>query len=208
LVTGATGFIGRHVVPRLLARGHVVTATARDETRARGFHLFNSVRFIACDVHRGSDAPLEAFSAHDAVMHLAWPGLPHFESLSHYEETLFPDYRFLKALVEAGVGQLLITGTCLEYGTQYGPLKESAMTAPVNAYALAKDTLHRFLQSLQRQRPFILQWARLFYTHGPGQNPGSLLAQLDRAIDNGDATFDMSAGEQLRDYLPVDEVAM
>jgi dTDP-6-deoxy-L-talose 4-dehydrogenase (NAD+) len=42
--------------------------------------------------------------------------------------------------------------------------------------------------------------------HGVGQNPASLLAQLDRAIDAGDATFNMSGGEQLRDYLSVQEV--
>ena len=43
--------------------------------------------------------------------------------------------------------------------------------------------------------------------HGPGQNPQSLLAQLDTAIDRGDAVFNMSGGQQLRDYLPVSQVA-
>src|SRR3546814_15455328 len=44
--------------------------------------------------------------------------------------------------------------------------------------------------------------------HGPGQNPNSLLAQLDRAIDRGEEQFNMSGGEQLRDYLPVQVVAL
>jgi dTDP-6-deoxy-L-talose 4-dehydrogenase (NAD+) len=43
--------------------------------------------------------------------------------------------------------------------------------------------------------------------YGEGQNPGSLLAQLDRAIEAGDPVFNMSGGEQLRDYLPVQQVA-
>ena len=43
--------------------------------------------------------------------------------------------------------------------------------------------------------------------YGKGQNPGSLLAQLDSAIDRGDECFNMSGGEQLRDFLPVEEVA-
>jgi dTDP-6-deoxy-L-talose 4-dehydrogenase (NAD+) len=43
--------------------------------------------------------------------------------------------------------------------------------------------------------------------YGPGQNPGSLLAQVDKAIDEKAVSFDMSGGEQLRDYLPVQEVA-
>ncbi len=80
-------------------------------------------------------------------------------------------------------------------------------THPANPYALAKDTLRKFMEELKHQHTFTLQWARLFYMYGPGQNPNSLLAQLDRAIDNGEPVFNMSCGEQLRDYLPVEVVA-
>lgn len=52
-----------------------------------------------------------------------------------------------------------------------------------------------------------MQWARLFYLHGEGQNVNSLLAALDRAIDTGATAFDMSAGEQLRDFQPITEAA-
>lgn len=115
---------------------------------------------------------------------------------------------FLKALVEAGVRQVLVTGTCLEYGARAsGCLSEHTVTAPDVPYALAKDTLHRFLQFLKREQPFVLQWARLFYMHGVGQNPKSLLSLLDTALREGRATFEMSRGEQLRDYLPVTSVA-
>jgi nucleoside-diphosphate-sugar epimerase len=43
--------------------------------------------------------------------------------------------------------------------------------------------------------------------YGEGQNPNSLLTMLDQAIQRGDPSFNMSGGEQLRDYLPVTEVA-
>jgi len=207
LVTGASGFVGRHVVTRLLARGHEVTAVARDEAKARNLAWFDRVRFVACDIHGAIDRPAERFGQPDAVMHLAWPGLPNYDALFHYEKTLPADYRFLKSLLQGGVGQLLVTGTCFEYGMQSGALAEDLPTAPANPYALAKDTLRKQLQALQQQHAFTLQWARLFYMHGEGQSPNSLLAQLDRAIDGGAAMFNMSGGEQLRDYLPVDEVA-
>jgi dTDP-6-deoxy-L-talose 4-dehydrogenase (NAD+) len=48
---------------------------------------------------------------------------------------------------------------------------------------------------------------RLFYMYGEGQNRNSLLAQLDRAIGEGKPVFNMSPGNQLRDYLPIQEVA-
>jgi dTDP-6-deoxy-L-talose 4-dehydrogenase (NAD+) len=207
LVTGATGFIGRHVVAQLLKRGHEVIAVARDEAKARNFAWFGRVRFIACDIHEPIERPAERLGQPEAVMHLAWPGLPNYDALFHYEKTLPADYRFLKLLVQGGVGQLLVTGTCVEYGMQSGALTEDLPTMPVSPYARAKDTLRKQLQALQQQQAFTLQWARLFYMHGEGQRPSSLLAQLDRAIDSGQTVFNMSGGEQLRDYLPVDEVA-
>jgi dTDP-6-deoxy-L-talose 4-dehydrogenase (NAD+) len=55
--------------------------------------------------------------------------------------------------------------------------------------------------------PFRLKWLRLFYTYGEGQSENSLLRQLQRALDRGDAEFNMSPGDQLRDYLPVGQMA-
>jgi len=52
-----------------------------------------------------------------------------------------------------------------------------------------------------------LTWARVFYPYGEGQSASSLWPQLKRAAERGDRTFDMSRGEQLRDYLPVEEAA-
>jgi dTDP-6-deoxy-L-talose 4-dehydrogenase (NAD+) len=207
LVTGATGFVGHHVIPQLLVRGHTVTAVSRHEARARNFAWFNHVRFIECDIHCPITNPFNQFGQPEAVIHLAWPSLPNYKALFHFEKNLPADYRFLKSLVECGVKHLLVTGTCFEYGMQGGELTEDMHTAPAIPYALAKDTLRKFLQSLQLQNAFALQWARLFYMYGEGQNPNSLLAQLDRAIEEGQSEFNMSGGEQLRDYLPVEEVA-
>jgi dTDP-6-deoxy-L-talose 4-dehydrogenase (NAD+) len=80
-------------------------------------------------------------------------------------------------------------------------------TAPVTAYGKAKDALRTALQLRHDEHPFRLTWARLFYLHGPGQTSGSLIPQLEAAIARGDAAFDISGGEQQRDYLPVEEAA-
>ena len=207
LVTGATGFVGRHLVSALLARGFHVRAVARNLDAARRLPWFDAVEFVATDIHA---ADLDASALCDgvaAMAHLAWPGLPNYDGLFHFERTLPADYAFIKRVVEAGVKQVLVTGTCFEYGLQSGPLSEDASPQPANPYGLAKNTLRLFLEALARQQPFALQWARLFYLHGEGQNPKSLLASLERAIDAGDASFDMSAGEQLRDYLPIQTAA-
>ena len=91
IVTGAAGFVGRHVVAALLSRGHQVTAVDCDETRARAMPWFEQCRFVACDIHQPMPSPRDAFGDAEAVMHLAWPGLPNYKSLFHYEVNLPAD---------------------------------------------------------------------------------------------------------------------
>lgn len=204
LVTGATGFVGRHLVAALLARGCTVRAVARDAQKAADMPWIKDVEFVSADIHAADLNVAALTKGVDALAHLAWPGLPNYRALFHFEHNLMADYRFIKGAVEAGVKQVLVTGTCFEYGMQSGPLSEKNDAQPANPYGLAKHTLHLFLQNLQQEHSFTLQWARLFYLHGEGQNPNSLLAALDRAIDAGDTTFNMSAGEQLRDFLAIE----
>jgi nucleoside-diphosphate-sugar epimerase len=207
LVTGGTGFIGRHTVAALLRQGHLVTVVSRDPANASNLKWFNQVEFITCDLQRDFSPALDGLSRIDAVIHLAWPGVENYSSKSHLEQYLPADLRFLNTLISAGLKHLLVSGTCLEYGMQSGPLSEEIETQPTTKYGLAKDTLRKELQLAQQQKNFTLQWVRLFYTFGEGQNPNSILSQLDRAIDEEKPEFKMSFGEQLRDYLPAEEIA-
>jgi dTDP-6-deoxy-L-talose 4-dehydrogenase (NAD+) len=207
VVTGATGFVGRHIVDALLARGHSVVAVARDEKKAQAMSWFKRVEFVQCNIHEDFSALLRAESLPNAIIHLAWPGLPNYRDFFHISKNLPADLAFLEAAVKSGVSQLLVAGTCLEYGMQYGPLTETMETKPTTPYGLAKDALRKSLQLLQLETPFLLQWMRLFYMYGEGQNSKSLLAQLDHAIDEKQTVFNMSMGNQLRDYLPIQAVA-
>jgi dTDP-6-deoxy-L-talose 4-dehydrogenase (NAD+) len=63
------------------------------------------------------------------------------------------------------------------------------------------------LEFLRGDCPFELTWTRLFYMFGTGQSPSSLYAQFQKASARGDKSFAMSKGEQLRDFLPVEQMA-
>jgi dTDP-6-deoxy-L-talose 4-dehydrogenase (NAD+) len=206
LLTGATGFIGGNLIPVLLENGHEVTAVSRSRERAESYSWFKSVQYFSYDILNVSQNIPSEFFEHDALIHLAWSGLPNYKELFHIERNLLADYFFIKSLVMGGLSNILITGTCLEYGLQNGCLSEKTPTLPSVPYGIAKDCLRRFLEQLTSHIYFNLCWVRLFYMYGEGQSPNSLLSQLDKAIENGDETFPMSGGEQLRDYLSIEEV--
>lgn len=203
--TGASGFIGRHVVNQLEKRGISPTLVGRPGSSTS--KKFARHRVVEMDI---ADPPPDAYDRlgrPDVLIHLAWGGLPNYSSKHHLEQELPAQRSFLAGLLSAGLRGLAITGTCFEYGLQSGALREDMPTAPVTAYGKAKDELRTALERLRQIQPFNLTWARLFYLHGEGQAAGSLLPQLETAIARGDATFNMSGGAQLRDYLPVDDAA-
>jgi nucleoside-diphosphate-sugar epimerase len=209
LVTGATGFIGNHLVPQLLEKGYTVIATSANKKKAEGFEWFSKVEYIPFRLEEFCPGInyFDFFNQPDIIIHLAWEGLPNYRSLFHFETNLPRHYAFLKNLVVTGAKDITVTGTCFEYGMKEGCLREDMPTDPANAYALAKDCLRKFLQQLQNENTFTLKWVRLFYMFGKGQNPNSIFSQLDNAIATGEKVFNMSGGAQERDYLPVETVA-
>ena len=204
-VTGACGFIGRHVLAEL-ARYHVdVVAMVQNTTQLA--QIGSSVQSTVIDIATPPSDVYSALGRPDVLIHLAWGGLPNYQSLHHMEFELPHQYSFLADLIKAGLPALVVTGTCFEYGMQSGPLSETMETRPNNPYGYAKDALRRQLEFLRSVHPFAFVWARLFYMYGEGQAENSLLPQLRKAVVRGDSSFNMSGGEQLRDFLSVNDVA-
>jgi nucleoside-diphosphate-sugar epimerase len=204
-VTGASGFIGRHVLTELIHTQTKIVAVTRDTKHLK--NLSPCVSVVEGDISVPGTDWFAQMGHPDVLIHLAWDGLSNYNSLHHFESELPRHYHFLRSMIEAGLNSLLVTGTCFEYGMQSGALSESTQAFPANAYGFAKDCLRRQLEFLGRKCPIALTWARLFYTYGEGQSAASLYQQLLAAVVRGDKEFGMSGGEQLRDYLPVKSVA-
>jgi len=203
-VTGANGFVGRHVLAVLKRRS--ISCVAVDlVTSPEESSLAD--RWVQLDIHHPPQEVFDLMGRPDACIHLAWSGLPHYKSLHHFESELPAQYKFLSTLVHEGLSAFVVSGTCFEYGMQTGALSENAVCQPANPYGFAKNALRRQLEFLRTNIPFALTWARLFYVYGDGQSGNSLWSQLKQAVQHGDKVFPMSGGEQLRDFLPIETVA-
>lgn len=202
-VTGATGFVGRHVVAELARREVDIVASARRPGQA----VAANVQWVALDLANPPDDCFAALLRPDVLLHLAWGGLPNYRASRHVEIELPLQYAFLENAIRHGLPALVAAGTCLEYGMQSGQLAATGPTAPTTAYGIAKDNLHNNLVRLQSSCPCNITWARLFYMYGEDQSASSLYPALRAAALSGQREFPMSGGEQLRDYLPVEAVA-
>lgn len=199
LLTGASGFIGRHVLARLERCAGVDVSLLVHNKQVDAFggeKILGSIDDESLDWN--------SIGRPDAVLHLAWAGLPNYRSAHHHEEA-YRHFKFLHRLIRDGLPRLICAGTCYEYGMAQGCLAEGDACNPSNAYGLAKDILRRQI-FLERGDTSIL-WARFFYLYGPGQAPTSLFSLVQQAIQRGDDNFPMSGGEQLRDFLPVTTAA-
>lgn len=204
-VTGASGFIGRYVLKELTSHKSEIIAVTRDAKRLESWGT--AIHIVELDINSPRENCFDRIGRPSVLIHLAWDGLPNYHSLHHFETELPKQFRFLKSLINEGLPSLLVTGTCFEYGMQSGPLSKDTLTKPNNPYGYAKDSLRKQLEFLKSTTPFNLTWARLFYMYGQNQSNASIFPKLKEAVLRGDKAFNMSGGEQLRDYLPVTEVA-
>jgi dTDP-6-deoxy-L-talose 4-dehydrogenase (NAD+) len=205
LVTGASGFIGRHVVS-FLQKSHQnynIIAAGRDEVKLKSL----GCKYIVFDLNNQPANIFEFMGRPDIMIHLAWDNLNNYKELAHLEHTLPAHIRFIKAMITGGLKNITVVGTCYEYGNIDGCLSENIRSNPEMPYSIAKDTLRRFIEVLNKQYSFAYHWTRIFFVYGESQQARTLFGQFEQAVSNGAESFNMSGGEQIRDYLHVDTLS-
>ncbi len=203
IVTGAGGYVGRHVVSALLDQGHHVIATVRPGSRA---DVDARAEVIAADV-LAPDFDVRTLAAEpvDGVVHLAWQdGFAH-NAPSHMLQ-LSSHFRLLEQFTDWGVARLAVLGTMHEVGYWEGAIDENTPTNPLSLYGIAKDALRR--ASFVHLAPRVpLQWLRCYYILGDDRNNQSIFSRILDAVDAGKTTFPFTTGKNRYDFIDVDELA-
>ena len=192
LLTGASGWIGSHVARQLVGRGDEVHAMVRETSDLRRIEdLRPSLRL---HVGQMDDVPIEP----DVAIHLAWTAVPgKYLTAPENRDCLERSRRLLGKLKCRAV----FAGTCFEFDTRLGALREDSPTRPTTLYAECKDALRREVES----RPDSA-WIRFFYQYGPWEDERRLVPSVIRSLRRGEAAK-VSPGDQRRDFLHVEDVA-
>ena len=205
LVTGADGFIGKHALPPLLARGFEVHATSLRPDELPG----DGVSWHAADLmHPDEVRRLFERVRPSHLLHFAWYAVPGRFWTSP------ENYRWVQATVgifeqfaASGGRRVVAAGSCAEYDWSSGICTEgSTPLRPGTPYGLCKRVTGELLESFAASSALSAAWGRIFHLHGPGERPPRLVPSVIEALLRGEPAL-CSHGEQIRDFLPVEEVA-
>lgn len=204
LVTGASGFLGRHVLDALLRHGIDTVAVGR-----RRPELHPTVDFLATDLLTEPDfAPLLAEARATHLLHLSW-----YTEHSLYRTSplnlrwVEATTRLVEAFCVAGGSRVVVAGTCAEYDWSHGWCREDETPlAPTTLYGIAKDATRRLTAAVAAAHGVPLAWGRVFLPHGAGEAETRLIPSLIDVFSGRRAPFEVDT-TAFRDFLHADDVA-
>ncbi len=202
LVTGGSGFIGARVVALGVARGAQVTAVSREGAAVPG------ARSLAVDL-RDADAVARAvrLAAPAAILHLAAAGV--CGDALPLSELVRVNVLGLANLLDAARDlvpgpDIVISGSGAEYAPQDRPISEADPVAPVTAYGIAKSAASLCAAWYASAMPVTI--LRFFNVYGEGESRTRLIPTIVRDTV-AQRPVRLTSGEQLRDFVHVDDAA-
>lgn len=203
LLTGATGFIGRHVIGSLVDRGFNVHAVGRNQPDHPDVQ-WHPLDILDEDQIRRTTTSIAATH----LLHFAWY-VEHgsFWTSSENLRWVAATLDLVRAFVEAGGRRMTFAGTCAEYDWTGGECREyETPTRPATLYGMCKHATHITVAEYARQAGLSMAWGRIFFLYGPGEARGRLVPSVTLPLLRGEPAL-CTHGEQVRDFLHVADAA-
>lgn len=203
LVTGANGYIGRHVK---LAVEKYASEYELIETDIKNT---NKENFIACDILNNASSKniYPELGKPDIVIHLAWQDGFNHKSLAHIEN-LYNHYLFIKNMMESGCSSISVMGSMHEVGYFEGAIDENTPCNPLSLYGIAKNSLREMAILLSKEyETCSLKWLRGYYIYGDDAKNHSIFTKIKQMAQDGQKTFPFTDGLNKYDFIPVEQIA-
>jgi UDP-glucuronate 4-epimerase len=219
LVTGAAGFIGSHLVERLLREGHQVTGVDNfdpfydrrsKERNLAGARADRHFAFVEADVATPGSVD-RWLDRETTVVHLAAKAgvRPSLEDPAGYvRANLVALQQLVDAAVRAGVTRLVFGSSSSVYGDDTpAPFREDASAGqPISPYAATKRGGELLLSAEAGHRGLRVAALRFFTVYGPRQRPDLAIHRFTRQMLAGETIRMFGDGTEARDYTYIDDI--
>jgi len=213
LVTGGAGFIGSHIVDRLLAEGHVVAALDNLSTGKKE-NVNCEARFFHLDIVNADLKELFAAERFDCVIHLAaQTAVPRSLAEPDYDcqVNVLGTVNILEAARQTGVKRVIFSSSAAVYGDDNPiPIREDAFIKPTSFYGLSKFVAENYLRLYQQSFGVdfvILRYANVYGERQGDTGEGGVISIFARKLLNDQPVEVFGDGGQTRDFVYVSDVA-
>ncbi len=201
LVTGAAGYMGKHVVKALLNNGHDVYVA---DFQYKG--IDERAKIVDEPIFSGEKDIYHRLGEPEVLIHLAWrDGFIH-NSHAHMRD-LSDHVVFLENMIDGGLKYLTVMGTMHEIGYWEGAIEADTPCNPMSMYGIAKNALRQTIMLYAKDKDVNIHWLRAFYIYGDDMRGSSIFAKLCQAEEDGKEEFPFTSGKNLYDFIHVDELA-
>ncbi|MEA3029345.1 MAG: UDP-glucose 4-epimerase [Sphingomonadales bacterium] len=213
-ITGARGFIGRHLAKHLAGAGHRVAGVGHGIWPEADAWRWGVTDWLNADVDAASLTQLAATSGAPAcVYHLAGGssvGASLAAPLEDFRRTAASSAELLEwTRSNAPSAAVVAVSSAAVYGEGHsGPIDEDAATRPFSPYGFNKYAMEQLFRCYAQSFGCRIAIVRLFSIYGNGLTKQLLWDLCTRFEDNAGELLLAGSGEELRDWLHVDDVAV
>lgn len=204
LITGGTGFIGRHVVDELIQKGYEVHSLVYPPFAPEKEGL------VQYEMNLMDSAAVDKFlreNNFENLIHLAWYVGPKCHVADVNIDWTIATLQLLKSFKENGGKKFLGAGTISEYEYKYGFLvEEQTPTSPQTLYGECKNSIYKMAEVYCKQNGIAFKWPRIFNLYGPAEKSARLMPSVINSCLKGE---DVKVSDCLKfqDYLHVKDTA-
>jgi dTDP-6-deoxy-L-talose 4-dehydrogenase (NAD+) len=205
LMTGSTGFVGRHILRLLVNRDFFVRVVTRGNKQLDlGSGSKNIDICVTNDIFNEPPEKLRQLAnGCDLLIHAAWNVEPkHYLTSYKNIDSLNGTINLARYFFETGGKKFVGLGTCAEYGVTQEDIDISTTLMPTSLYAACKIAAFHTITEISKQLGKDFVWCRLFYLYGDGEPEGRLIPYIRGQLEKGTDVL-LTSGKQIRDFLEV-----
>ncbi len=206
-LTGGTGFIGSYFINEAIEQDCELICLKRSENSSPKIELLKEPFWL---IKNYNEVTVEDLLGVDIIVHLAAhsANIPYDNLENCIKYNVVEPLKLFETALKAGIDKFVVAGSCFEYGKsgeRYDYIPVDAPLEPTQTYPASKAMASIAFAQFAIEYQIQLTYHRIFQVYGEGELESRLWPSIKRAAISGE-DFPMTKGEQIRDFIAVEEV--